>query len=241
MSWESTVEYYRLINRGVGARLGGLHSAPLLIHSVDFAGIVARQQHDDWAGAAAQLAAAARGLEAAGAAALLLCTNTMHHVATAIEEAVGVPLLHIVDPTGAALQMAGVRRAALLGTRYTMELPFWRERLAARYGVELVVPDEEERTEVHRVIYDELCQGIVSDASRASYGRIIARAGCAGAEAVILGCTEITLLIGPADSPLPVFDTTALHAQAAVEFLVGRGSGPAAHMPPNEAFSLTGE
>lgn len=240
MSWESTVEYYRLINRGVGSRLGGLHSAPLLVHSVDFAGIAARQQRGDWAGAAAQLAAAARGLERAGAAALLLCTNTMHHVAAAIEDAVDVPLLHIVDPTGAALQAAGVRRAALLGTRYTMELPFWRERLAAGYGVELVVPGEDERAEIHRVIYDELCRGIVSDRSRAFYRRTIAGLGVAGAEAVILGCTEITLLIGAADSPLPVFDTTALHAHVAVEFLVGTGGGLAASTAPNEAKRATG-
>lgn len=236
MSWESTVEYYRLINRGVGSRLGGLHSAPLLIHSVDFAGIAARQQQGDWAGAGAQLADAARGLERAGAAALLLCTNTMHHVAPIIEGAVGVPLLHIVDPTGAALQAAGVRRAALLGTRYTMELPFWRDRLAARYGVELVVPGEEERAEVHRVIYEELCRGIVSDASRASYGRIIDGLRATGAEAVILGCTEITLLIGAADSPLPVFDTTALHAHAAVELLVGDCGGSPAPAPPDVAW-----
>lgn len=241
MSWESTAEYYRLINQGVGSRLGGLHSAPLLIHSVDFAGIAARQRNGDWAGAAEELVTAARGLERAGAAALLLCTNTMHNVAAVIEGAVGVPLLHIVDPTGAALQEAGVRRAALLGTRYTMELPFWRERLAARYGVELLVPGEEERAEVHRVIYDELCRGLISATSRASYGRTIARLGAAGAEAVILGCTEITLLLRAADSPLPVFDTTALHAQAAVEFLVGGGSGLAALTPPNEALQLTDE
>lgn len=219
MSWESTAEYYRLINRGVAERRGGLHSAPLLLHSVDFAAVAELQRREDWAAAGALLAAAARGLERAGAAALVLCTNTMHHVAPAIEGAAGVPLLHIVDATGDALRAAGVRRVGLLGTRYTMELPFWRERLRSRHGVEVLVPGAEDRALVHRVIYDELCRGVVSDASRAAYAGVIARLGDAGAEGVVLGCTEITLLVGPADSALPVFDTTALHARASVDFL----------------------
>jgi aspartate racemase len=219
MSWESTAEYYRLINRGVTARRGGLHSAPLILHSVDFAEIAVLQQRGFWAAAGARLAAAAQGLERAGASAFMLCTNTMHHVADALEAAVEIPLLHIVDPTGAALRAAGIRRAALLGTRYTMELPFWRERLAARYGVELVVPAPADRGEVHRVIHDELRHGVISPASRAAYARIFERLGEAGAEAVVLGCTEITLLIGAKDSPLPVFDSTALHAATAVTFL----------------------
>jgi aspartate racemase len=155
----------------------------------------------------------------------VLATNTMHHVAPAIERAVGIPLLHIVDPTGAALQAAGVREAALLGTRYTMELPFWRERLQARFAVRLIVPDEEDRATVHRVIYEELCRGRVEASSRAAYQDVIGRLRARGAEAVILGCTEITLLIGPADSVLPVFDTTGLHATAAVDFSLGAPVG----------------
>ena len=223
MSWESTAEYYRLINRHVAERLGGLHSAPLLLHSVDFAEVAAMQRSGDWDGAGALLAGAARGLEGAGARALVLCTNTMHHVAPAIERAVGVPLLHIVDPTGEAMRAAGVRRAALLGTRYTMTLPFWRDRLRDRFGVALLVPGEADRDVVHGVIYDELVRGRIEPASRAAYAAIIARLADAGAEAVVLGCTEITLLISPADSPIPVFDTTGLHAAAASAWCVGDG------------------
>lgn len=218
MSWESTGEYYRLLNRAVAARKGGLHSAPLLIHSVDFAEVAQLQEQGDWVAAGALLARAARGLEQAGAAALVLCTNTMHHVAAAIEDAVHIPLLHIVDITGAALHAAGVRCAGLLGTRYTMELPFWRDRLRERFGIELVVPEAEHRLRVHRVIYDELCRGIVADASRAEYVEVIRSLANQGAEGVILGCTEITLLIRAEDSPLPVFDTTVLHVGAAVDF-----------------------
>jgi aspartate racemase len=221
MSWESTAEYYRLLNRGVAARQGGLHSAPLILHSVDFAEIAELQRAGDWETAGVKLAEAARGLEAAGAQALVLCTNTMHHVAAAIEQAVAVPLLHIVDPTGASLRRAGVRRVGLLGTRFTMELPFWRDRLKERFDIDLVVPGPADRADVHRIIYEELCLGRVEEASRASYVAIIGRLAAEGAEAVILGCTEIGLLVKPSDSPLPVFDTTALHAEAGVDFCVG--------------------
>ncbi|MGD9387339.1 MAG: aspartate/glutamate racemase family protein [Gammaproteobacteria bacterium] len=222
MSWESTVEYYRQLNTAVAARMGGLHSAPLLLHSVDFAKIAELQEEDNWAAAGALLAQAARGLAQAGAEALVVCTNTMHAVAPAIEETVDIPLIHIVDVTGAALQAAGIRRAGLLGTRYTMEQPFWRERLQQRCGIELVVPAAEERVLVHRVIFEELCRGIVTDASRAAYVEIIEGLAAQGAEAVILGCTEIGLLVNAADSPLPVFDTTAIHVEAAVEFILGQ-------------------
>jgi aspartate racemase len=218
MSWESTAEYYRLLNRGVAQRLGGLHSAPLLLHSVDFAGIAALQERGDWTTAGALLADAARGLERAGTEALLLCTNTMHHVADAIESAVDIPLLHIVDATGAALHSAGTTRAGLLGTRYTMELPFWRDRLRARFGIQLVVPGTDDRATVHRVIFDELVRGTISDASRTDYIRIIERLAASGAEAVILGCTEIGLLIRPGDGPVPTFDTAALHVEAALDY-----------------------
>lgn len=220
MSWESTAEYYRLINTAVADRRGGLHSAPLLIHSVDFAEIAQLQEQGDWAGAGALLAEAARGLERAGASALVLCTNTMHQVAPAIEAAVDIPLLHIVDVTGAALQAAGIRRAGLLGTRYTMESPFWRERLEARCDIEVVVPPAAQRAAVHRVIFDELCRGVVNGRSRAEYIEVMDGLAGAGAEAVILGCTEIGLLIRAADAPLPVFDTTALHVDAAVAYLL---------------------
>jgi aspartate racemase len=224
MSWESTVEYYRLLNRGVAERAGGLHSAPLILHSVDFAEIAEMQRAGDWATAGSRLAEAARGLEGAGAQALVLCTNTMHHVAAALEAAVSIPLLHIVDPTGAALHAAGVRRVGLLGTRFTMELPFWRARLRERFGIELVVPGTSDRAEVHRIIYEELCRGRIEDASRAAYVGVIERLRAEGADAVILGCTEIGLLVAPADSPLPVFDTTVLHAEAALDFCLGGGT-----------------
>ncbi|MEQ6289162.1 aspartate/glutamate racemase family protein [Vogesella sp. GCM10023246] len=219
MSWESTLHYYQLINQGVRDRLGGLHSAPLLLHSVDFAPVAARQRADDWPVLGAQLAAAGQGLVQAGAAGLLLCSNTMHKVAPAVAAAVDVPLLHIADPTIAALQAAGVRRVGLLGTRFTMEQDFYRDRLAAA-GLQVQLPDEAGRAEVYRVIFDELCLGQVLPASRLRYQAIIAQLQAAGAEAVILGCTEIGMLLTQADSPLPLFDTTALHAAAAVDWLL---------------------
>ena len=226
MSWESTAEYYRLINRGVAERLGGLHSARLVMHSVDFDEIASLQRTGDGRAAGALLGDAARGLEQIGAAAIVLATNTMHQVASDIERAVTVPLLHIVDPTGAALARQGVRRAGLLGTRYTMELPFWRDRLRERYAIDLVVPDERDRALVHRVIFDELCRGRIEPSSRAEYVAVTDRLATAGAEAVILGCTEIGLLLRPEDVALPAFDTTALHASAAVAFsLAGDGNG----------------
>ena len=218
MSWESTAEYYRLLNRGVADRLGGLHSARILMHSVDFAEVAAMQQAGDWAGAGALLGEAARGLQRIGASAIVLATNTMHQVAGEIERAISVPLLHIVDPTGEAMSRHGVRRAGLLGTRYTMELPFWTQRLRERYGIDLVVPDEFDRALVHRVIFDELCRGRIDETSRAQYVGITERLHEKGAEAVIFGCTEIGLLIKPDDVAIPAFDTTALHAAAAVSF-----------------------
>ena len=218
MSWESTAEYYRLLNRGVADRLGGLHSARLVMHSVDFATVAAMQQAGDWAAAGALLGEAAAGLERVGAAAIVLATNTMHHVASDIERAIGVPLIHIVDPTGEALSRAGIRRAGLMGTRYTMELPFWRERLRSRFGIDLVVPGDTDRTLVHRVIFEELCRGRVDASSRAEYVDVTERLRANGAEAVIFGCTEIGLLLRPDDISLPAFDTTVLHSAAAVEF-----------------------
>jgi len=221
MSWESTAEYYRLINRGTAERLGGLHSARLLMHSVDFADVAALQRAGDWKAAGTLLGEAASQLEQIGAAAIVLATNTMHQVAGDIEAAITVPLIHIVDPTGDALARHGVRRAGLLGTRYTMELPFWRERLRERYGIDLVVPDEANRALVHRVIFDELCLGRIDADSRAQYVAVTKRLRDSGAEAVIFGCTEIGLLLKPEHVSLPAFDTTALHAAAAVSFSLG--------------------
>ena len=223
MSWESTAEYYRLINRGIAERLGGLHSARLMMHSVDFAEVAEMQRSGNWRAAGATLGEAAAGLERIGAEAIVLATNTMHQVAADIERAVGIPLIHIVDPTGEALTRHGVRRAGLLGTRYTMELPFWRERLRERYAIDLVVPDEADRALVHRVIFDELCVGRIDADSRAQYVAVTERLQDAGAEAVIFGCTEIGLLLRPEHVSLPAFDTTALHAAAAVSFSLGDG------------------
>ncbi len=228
MSWESTAVYYRLLNQGVAARLGGLHSAPLLLHSVDFAPVAAAQAAGDWDAAAEQLGQAAAGLRAAGAQALVLATNTMHKVAERIEARGGLPLLHIADATGQALAAAGVRRAGLLGTRFTMEdAGIVRDRLEQRFGLQVSVPDADDRSTLHRLIYDELCRGQVRDASRAAVVAIIERLRQRGADAVILGCTEITLLIDAVSSPLPVFDTTALHAAAAVSWMSGNAVRPA--------------
>ena len=221
MSWESTLLYYRLLNQGVAARLGGLHSARLVLHSLDFAPLAALQAAGDWAGAAQLLGDAARGLRAAGADGLVLATNTMHKVAAEVEAASGLPLLHIADATGLALTAAGVRHIGLLGTRFTMDDDtILQARLRQRHGLQVQVPAEADRAEIHRVIYDELCRGVVRDESRGRYVAAIERLRQQGCHAVILGCTEITLLIDAACSPLPVFDSTALHAAAAVDWML---------------------
>jgi aspartate racemase len=217
LSWESTAIYYRLMNREVSARLSGLHSARILLHSFDFAPIAELQNRDDWSAIGDSLAMAASELERAGAEVILLATNTLHFVAPAIESVIGVPFLHIVDPTGRALQARGIRRAGFLGTKYSMELPFWRTRLADKFGVEMIIPDATARSVVHRVIYEELCRGKIEDSSRQAYIKVIEQLRDAGAEALILGCTEIGLLIDQKNSPLPLFDTSVLHASAAVE------------------------
>lgn len=220
MSAESTVPYYRQINAHVAARLGGLHSAPLLIYSVDFAPIAEWQAQDRWDDAGMFLANCGRVLCDAGAQALILCTNTMHKVAPTIEAAINVPFLHIADVTAQAIRASGLRRVALLGTRFTMEQAFYRERLQ-QHGLEIDVPGAADRECVHRVIFEELCKGRIEQSSREAFREVIARLADRGAEAVVLGCTEIGLLIGPEDSPLPLFDTTALHARAAAEFVLG--------------------
>ena len=215
MSWESTVPYYRTVNRVVGARLGGLHSARVVLFSVDFHEIEQLQHADRWTEAGEVLAAAARSLERAGADFLVLCTNTMHRVAPEITRACALPLLHIADATAERIQAAGVRRVGLLGTRFTMEQDFYRGRLERGHGLHVLVPPPEDREIVHRVIYDELCRGIVREESRSEYRRIVAGLVRAGADGVILGCTEITLLFGPEDASVPLFDTTEIHAEAA--------------------------
>lgn len=217
MSWESTVPYYRLINETVKSRLGGLHSAKLVLYSVDFHEIERLQHTGDWESAGAVLAGAARSLKAAGADFLVLCTNTMHKVASSIEAAVTIPLLHIADPTAAEIQRAGYSTVGLLGTRFTMEQAFYRERMSERHGLHVIVPNEEDRDTIHRIIYDELCLGIVLPESRNAYRKIMDGLVTEGVEAIILGCTEISLLVSQQDATVPLFDTTAIHACAAAE------------------------
>ncbi|WP_326650339.1 MULTISPECIES: aspartate/glutamate racemase family protein [unclassified Streptomyces] len=220
MSWESSAEYYRLLNELVRERLGGLHSAKCVLHSVDFAEVEELQVAGEWERAGEILAEAAQGLQAAGADLLLICTNTMHKVAGQVEAAVSVPLLHLADATADAVRAQGLSRVGLLGTAFTMEQDFYRDRLAG-HGLEVLTPDTEGRALVHRVIYEELCRGVVRDESRAAYRDVIGQLVAAGAEGVVLGCTEIELLIGEKDSPVPVFPTTRLHAEAAVAAALG--------------------
>ncbi len=215
MSWASTALYYRWINEHVQQHLGGLHSAKLLLVSVDFHDIERLQAAGDWVGAGRVLVQAARTLEAAGAEALVVCTNTMHKVAPQIQAAVGIPLLHIVDATAQAIQQAKVERVGLLGTRFTMEQAFFRDYLQQRHHVSVLTPPQPDRDLIHRVIFEELCQGHLVQTSREHYRRVIQDMVTAGAQAVILGCTEIALLIQPGDASVPLFDTTRLHAQAA--------------------------
>ncbi len=216
MSWESSAQYYRIINEAVRARLGGVHSAKSLMYSVDFAEIERLQHAGGWDALTIPMIEAARRLERGGADFLVLCTNTMHLLASEIEAAASIPLLHIADPTAEAIKAAGLGKVGLLGTAFTMEQAFYRGRLERLHGLEVLVPEAEDRAEVHRVIYEELVAGQVVEASRAAYRAVIARLIARGAQAIILGCTEIMLLVGPADSAVPVFDTTALHALAAV-------------------------
>ncbi len=222
MSWESTVPYYRLINEGVKQRLGGLHSARLILYSVDFAEVEHLQRTGDWVAAGALLAQAAQKLQGAGAEGLVLCTNTMHKVADAIESAVQIPLLHIADPTAAQVRQAGLGTVGLLGTRFTMEQPFYKDRLVQQHGLQVLVPSASDRDTVHRIIYEELCLGQVREVSRQAYQRVMADLVAQGAQAIILGCTEISLLVGPDDVPVRLFDTTAIHAGHAVDWALGR-------------------
>lgn len=217
MSWESTALYYQIINREVARRLGGLHSASLHLISLDFADIAARQRQQDWDGMGGILASAAQRLEASGADCVLIGTNTMHRVAPQVRSAIGVPLLHIADVTADAILAQRLNKVGLLGTRFTMEQPFYVDCLKAR-GIEVVVPDEAGRAEVHRIIFEELCQGSVRPESRVALQAICAGLAGQGAQGVVLGCTELPMILGAADVALPLFDTTTLHALAAVAF-----------------------
>ncbi len=222
LSWESTAVYYRLLNEGVRDRLGGLSSARVLLHSVDFAEVAALQRADRWDDAGRLLAAAARGLEGAGADLVLIGTNTMHAVAPQVRAALGVPLLHLVDVTAAAVAAAGLGRVGLLGTAFTMAAPWYREPFTAA-GVELVVPPDDDRALVHRVIFDELCVGVVSDASRAALRTVLDGLVAEGAQGAVLGCTELELLLGPDDAAVPLFPTTRLHVEAALDAALAAG------------------
>ena len=216
MSWESSAEYYRLLNEQVRDRLGGLHSARCILHSVDFAEIEQLQVRDEWERAGEVLAEAAAGVQRAGAELVLLCTNTMHKVADAVEAAIDVPFLHLADATARAVHRAGTTTVGLLGTAFTMEQDFYRGRLES-LGLEVLVPDAEDRAEVHRIIYEELCVGVLEDRSRSELVEVVRRMVDRGAQGAILGCTELELLLGPDDAPVPVFPTTRLHVEAAVE------------------------
>lgn len=222
MSWESTKEYYRIINEVVRDRCGGLASAPLLLHSFNFAEIAELQHHGQWNMLEKKLAQAAHGLQQAGAQAIVICTNLMHKVAPAIEEAIHVPLLHIADAVGHAAQAHGQQTLCLLGTRYTMQEPFYRERLARTFGIQVLIPSDADCQTIHTAIYDELCQGIFSDQTRAKFLTIIDKLAQEGAQGVVLGCTEIELLIGTKDTPLTLYPTAQLHALAAADFVMGR-------------------
>jgi len=217
MSWESTTSYYQAVNEGIKASLGGLHSAKICLHSVDFAEIEALQHLGDWEGTADILSKAALSIQAGGAEFLIICTNTMHKVAPQIERHLSIPILHIADATAEQLKRDGITRVGLLGTRFTMEQDFYKGRLTANFGIEVLVPDASDQAIIHDVIYHELCLGKVLDASKVEYLRIIDKLYAQGAEAVILGCTEIALLVQQADTSVPLYDTTAIHAAATVE------------------------
>ncbi|PSH19633.1 aspartate racemase [Yersinia pseudotuberculosis] len=218
MSWESTIPYYRMINQHVKAQLGGLHSAKIILYSVDFHEIEQLQVKGDWQTAAQLLSDAAISLKHAGAEVIVVCTNTMHKVADDIEVACGLPLLHIADATAVQIKQQGIDKIGLLGTRYTMEQDFYRGRLTEKHGIEVITPDDTDRDTVNRIIYEELCLGIISETSRDAYRRVMKKLEAQGVQGIIFGCTEITLLVNTHDASVPVFDTTAIHASAAADY-----------------------
>ncbi|HFR4112615.1 TPA: aspartate/glutamate racemase family protein [Yersinia enterocolitica] len=218
MSWESTIPYYRMINQHVKEQLGGLHSAKIILYSVDFHEIEQLQAKGDWQTAGQVLSDAALSLKRAGAEVVVVCTNTMHKVANDIETASGLPLLHIADATAAQIKQQGINKIGLLGTRYTMEQDFYRGRLTEKYDIDVITPNSADREIINRIIYEELCLGITSETSRQEYRRIIGHLEEQGAQGIIFGCTEITLLVNAQDATVPVFDTTAIHAKAAAQY-----------------------
>ena len=218
LSWESSIEYYRIINQESQKRLGGLHSAKCLMYSFDFADIETLQMAGDWQAAAQRMIQAARQLQRGGADCIVICSNTMHKMADDVQAAVDLPLIHIADATAKVIAADGFQHIALLGTRFTMEQDFYKGRMRDRFGLNILIPDDDGRAAVHRIIYDELVRGEIKASSRRRYQAVIENLRAGGAQAVILGCTEISLLIGPKDSPIPSFDTTWLHACAAVEW-----------------------
>lgn len=217
MSWESTLSYYKAINEGVKKELGGLHSAKIVLYSVDFAEIEEFQDKGQWDKAGVLLSEAAKGVQCAGADFLLLCTNTMHNVVTQVEKNIDIPVLHIADATAGELIRNNVKTAGLLGTKFTMEQDFYKKRIKEKFGIDIIIPEEEKRGTIHNIIYDELCQGIMNYASEEKILEIIKRLGENGAEAVILGCTEIPMIVGQEDTDIPLYDTTLIHADAAVK------------------------
>ena len=239
MSFESTIPYYRIVNETVRERLGGLHSAKVAMVSVDFHDVERMQTAGDWSAAGEFLADAARAVEASGADFLVLCTNTMHKVAADIERAIAIPLLHIADPTADAIRAAGLSTVALLGTRFTMEQNFYRERMRMR-GIDTLIPDAADRDWMHRVIYEELCRGVVCDASRTRLAQLSGELAARGAEGVILGCTEIAMLIEPRESKIPIFDTARLHAEAAALLALDDAPLAQARATPREPLAAHG-
>jgi aspartate racemase len=220
MSWESSIEYYRIINEEVREHLGGLHSAKCVMHSVDFERVHQLQNNGDWAGLTDVMVGAAQGLKNSGAGFILICTNTMHIMAEDVSERAGVEVLHIADATGQEIKARGLKKVGLLGTKFTMEMDFYKKRLE-RYGIETIIPEEEDREEVHRIIFRELCAGVIDPASRERLKEIIVRLASRGAQGIVLGCTEIPLIISQKDAYVPVFDTTRIHAVAAVKHAMG--------------------
>ena len=221
MSWESSLEYYRILNQSVKEKLGGFHSAPCILYSVDFAEVEDLQHRGDWEELTRVMIAAARRLEKAGADFMIICTNTMHLMADAVQDAISIPILHIVDVTAEAIKAKGQTRVGLLGTKFTMEQDFYKGRLKSRHGLETLIPPPEERQVVHDILYDELCLGEIKDLSRGKFRDIIHNLVARGSQGVILGCTEIPLIVDPQEYAIPLYDTTTLHARAAVDFALG--------------------
>ena len=222
MSWESSLEYYRILNETIKQRLGGLHSAKCVLVSVDFAEIEPLQHQERWAEQAQMMVAAAQNVERAGADFVILCTNTMHKLAEDIQAGIHIPFLHIADATARQIKAAGIRKVGLLGTRFTMEQDFYRVRLEEKHHLSVLIPGEQQRELVHRVIYQELCLGVINEESRLGYAEVIRELVQHGAQAIILGCTEIEMLVKAEDSPVPLFPTTRIHAEAAVDYALGR-------------------